>query len=100
MHEAAVEGLLPWEGWQRTPGELAEYINAARERRRREWQDRAYLAYDLGVHIAKSVWDKPEQAWIAFKGFLPMPRQTDDQLLAALEAWADCKRLPEEEDTP
>jgi hypothetical protein len=89
VQEAAVEGLDPFLGWDRTPGELVEYILAARERRRRRQEDLAYFAYDLGIHIARSAHGKPERPEMAFRGFIPMREQTDDEICASLMAWAN-----------
>lgn len=53
MREAAVCGLDPLAAWDRTPGELLEYIHAARERERREDQRRAQLAYHHAILLGK-----------------------------------------------
>ena len=47
------------------------------------------LAYALGIHTARCVWGKSEPGWVAFRGFLSMPQQSEDELMSTLEAWAD-----------
>ena len=86
MKETSVAGLDPLEGWDRTPGELLEYIEAYRERMERQ----AYMCYNLAQTIASMVLssEKP-RPWDAFPGWIPPKVQTmtDDDIYASCLAW-------------
>ena len=86
MHEAAVAGLDPAAAWDRTPGELEEYILAYRDRMERQ----AYMYYNLAGTIASMVLSsrKPEP-WESFPGWI-QPKETimtDDEIYASCLAW-------------
>lgn len=86
MHAAAVAGLDPELAWDRTPGELLEYIRAYRDRQK----ETAYLFYDLAGAIADACFSRrrmrPEEA---FPGFIePEHRQMgDEEIYANCLAW-------------
>ncbi len=86
MHEAAVAGLDPAEGWDRTPGELQEYIKAYRDRMERQ----AYMCFNLAQAIASMVLsaEKP-RPWDAFPGWIQpkMHVMTDDEIYTSCLAW-------------
>lgn len=83
VHAAAVAGLDPMLAWDRTPGELLEYIEAYRDRRR----ELAYLMYDLAGAIGNACYGKrrlrPEEA---FPGFI----EERLQQMYASEIYASC----------
>lgn len=86
MHEAAVAGLDPDAAWDRTPGELYEYIKAYRGRMERQ----AYMCFNLAQAIACMVLsaDKP-RPWDAFPDWIQPKMQvmSDDEIYAACLAW-------------
>ena len=73
VHAAAVAGLDPEVAWDRTPGELVEYIRAYRDRQ----QETAYLLYDLAGAIANACLGKRRQ----------MSMMSDQQIYANCLAW-------------
>lgn len=79
-------GLDPAAAWDRTPGELNEYITAYRGRMERQ----AYMLFNLAGTIASMVLcaKKPEP-WEAFPGWIqPKNREMfDDDIYAACLAW-------------
>ena len=74
VHAAAVAGLDPEVAWDRTPGELVEYIRAYRDRQ----QETAYLLYDLAGAIANACLGKRR---------LQMSMMSDQQIYANCLAW-------------
>lgn len=86
MHDAAVAGLDPAAAWDRTPGELLEYIEAYRDRRELD----GYMLYNLAGTIASMVLsDKKPEPWQAFPGVIQpkMRVMSDDELYASCLAW-------------
>lgn len=79
-------GLDPAAAWNRTPGELTEYIEA--------WQDRreldGYLLYNLAGTIASMILSarKPDP-WLAFPGVIhpKMVVMSDNEIYANCLAW-------------
>lgn len=78
-------GLDPMSAWDRTPGELLEYIRAGWERRRRRREELACLAYALGGHVNHCMAGKSDPIWVAFRGWVEMPEQSPEAMLEALE---------------
>lgn len=73
------------EGWERTPGELLEYISAYNDR----MEQRAYLLYDLAGCIASMCFSKhPPSPAAAFPGFIRIQEMSEEQLVANCLAWA------------
>lgn len=86
VHAAAVAGLDPEVAWDRTPGELVEYIRAYRDRQ----QETAYLLYDLSGAIANACLGKRRlRPAEAFPGFIEeqMSVMSDQQIYANCLAW-------------
>lgn len=79
-------GLDPAAAWERTPGELLEYIQAYRDRMERH----AYMLFNQAQAIASMVLcaDKPKP-WDAFPGLIQPKIQTmsDDDIYASCLAW-------------
>ena len=79
-------GLDPADAWDRTPGELLEYIEAYRARMERQ----AYMCFNLAQAIACMVLsaDKPKP-WDAFPGWIKPQAQvmSDEAIYAAVLAW-------------
>lgn len=86
VHEAAVAGLDPASAWDRTPGELNEYIEAYRDRMERQ----AYMLFNHAQAIASMVLssEKP-RPWDAFPGWIKpqMQEMSDDEIYASCLAW-------------
>ena len=79
-------GLDPLEAWDRTPGELQEYIRAYRDRMERQ----AYLYFNLAqatAHMVLSA-EKP-RPWEAFPGWIKPTLQvmSGEELYASCIAW-------------
>ena len=90
VHAAAVAGLDPMEAWERTPGELMEYIRAYRDRRR----EMAYLLYDLAGAIANAcLGSRRQRPAEAFPGSVEetVTEMSGDQIYANCLAW--CAKL-------
>lgn len=87
-------GLDPVEGWDRTPGELLEYIDAYRDR----MEQKAYLCYNLAQTIACMVLsaEKPKP-WQAFPGWIRGGKEvmTDDEIYASCLAWCGAEEETE-----
>lgn len=97
VHAAAVAGLDPEQAWDRTPGELVEYISAYRDRRR----ETAILLYDLAGTIANMIFGKRRlRPAEAFPGFIreELTVMTGEQILANCLAWCDAWSGKEEAD--
>lgn len=79
-------GLDPATAWDRTPGELEEYITAYRERMERQ----CYVLFNLAGTIASMVLcsEKPKP-WEAFPGWVKPKRiqMSDDEIYASCLAW-------------
>lgn len=86
VHEAAVAGLDPAVAWDRTLGELNEYIEAYRDRMERQ----AYMLFNQAQTIVSMVLcaEKP-RPWDAFPGWIQpkMQQMTDDEIFASCLAW-------------
>jgi hypothetical protein len=86
VREAAVAGLDPAEGWDPTPAELQEYIDAYKGR----MELQAYMCYNLAQTIACMVLssEKP-RPWDAFPGWIKPKTQTmtDDEIYSSCLAW-------------
>jgi len=66
---AAELGLLPWDFWKLTPGELDDLAEGARQRSKEEWYRTAWLvSYLLKPHLKKGKKVTPES--LLPKGFL------------------------------
>ena len=79
-------GLDPAAAWDRTIGELNEYISAYRDRMERQ----AYMLYNQAQAIANMVLcaEKP-RPWDAFPGWIQpkVQNMTDDEIYASCLAW-------------
>lgn len=79
-------GLDPAVAWDRTHGELQEYIQAYRDRMERH----AYMLFNQAQAIASMVLsaEKP-RPWDAFPGWIKPTMQimTDDDIYASCLAW-------------
>lgn len=79
-------GLDPAAAWDRTPGELDEYIEAYRDRMERQ----AYMLFNHAQAIASMVLssEKP-RPWDAFPGWIQtqMQKMSDDEIYASCLAW-------------
>lgn len=87
MLEAAAAGLDPADGWNRTPGELNEYLDGFRKR----MEILSYWGYNLAQGIASMLLAATRPApWEVFPGWIPRRDMTDDEIAANLMAW--CSR--------
>ena len=79
-------GLDPVTAWDRTPGELNEYIEAYRDRMERQ----AYMLFNQAQAIASMVLsaEKP-RPWDAFPGWIQpqMQKMSDEEIFASCLAW-------------
>lgn len=79
-------GLDPAAAWDRTPGELLEYVQAYRTRMERQ----AYMYFNLAQAIASMVLsaEKPNP-WDAFPGWIQptVQQMSDDEMYASCLAW-------------
>ncbi len=78
-------GLDPAVAWDRTPGELVEYIEAWHDRR----EQMAYMLYNHAALVANMCLAKrkltPQEA---FPGVIRIQAMTDGELYASCLAWA------------
>ena len=89
MEEAAAAGLDPAAGWDRTPGELADYIRAYRTRMERT----AYLLFNHAATVAAMVGQlfggRSPEPFEAFPGWISRKMQvmSDEEILRNMTAW-------------
>lgn len=79
-------GLDPAAAWDRTPGELLEYIEAYHERMERQ----AYMLYNLASTISHMIFGKTVPApWQAFPNAIRPEMQVmdDDDIYQSCLAW-------------
>lgn len=79
-------GLDPAAAWDRTPGELTEYIEAWHDRRELD----GYMLYNLAATIASMVLSaKKPDPWEAFPGVIQpkMVVMSEDEIYASCLAW-------------
>lgn len=79
-------GLDPAAAWDRTPGELEEYIEAYRERMRRQ----AYFLYNHACTITAIMWGKRKpDPWECFPGWIKpeMHDMSAEELYQSMLAW-------------
>ena len=78
-------GLDPAAAWDRTPGELVEYINAWHDRR----EQLAYMLYNHAALVANMCLARrkmtPQEA---FPGVIRMQVMSAEDILASCQAWA------------
>lgn len=84
VRQAATFGLDPAAGWDRTIEELCEFIDASTRR----MEMASMWGYNLAQGIAAMCFakDKPKPYQI-FPGWIPMPEQSEDEMLQACLAW-------------
>lgn len=86
--QAAAAGLDPMDAWDRTPGELREYLDAFQQR----MEILSYWGYNLAQGIASMALGsgrRPEPADM-FPGWIKRKVMSDEEVAANLMAW--CSR--------
>ncbi len=84
VKQASAAGLDPFHAWDRTPGELLEYIEAFKTR----MQYASYWGYNLALGIASMVLSsKKPEPWEVFPGWIPKKEMSDEEIAANLLAW-------------
>ena len=87
-------GLDPIEGWDRTPAELTEYLEAYKDRMERK----AYFGYNLAQTIACMVLSKEKpRPWQAFPGWIRGGNavMSDEEIYASCLAWCGAEEVTE-----
>lgn len=86
MAQAVGCGCDPMAAWDYTPAELLALIDGYRQRQT-EW---AYFGYNLAQCIAAMCFAKRRpEPWEAFPGVIEYRAMTDEEIWAALDAWAE-----------
>ena len=76
----------PVAAWDRTPGELNEYIKAYAERMERQ----SYMYYNLAASIAGLIFNKRKpEPWECFPGWIKpkVVEMSDEELYQSVLAW-------------
>ena len=86
MAQAVSCGCDPMAAWDYTPGELLALIDGYRQRQ----TERAYFGYNLAQCITAMCFAKRRpEPWEAFPGVIESRAMTDEEIWAALDAWAE-----------
>lgn len=84
VHAAAVAGLDPEAAWDRTPGELAEYIDAWHERRELD----AYMLYNHASLVVSMIAGRRLTPAQAFPNAIRQKAMTVNEIYANCLAWS------------